>query len=445
MKIAVIGGGTAGSIAVSHLSKYFPDFELFHIYDSRLPTIGVGEGTILSFPQWLKEITDLDYPELNQQYNVTKKYGVSFENWGLDYSHFLHGFSTLGKDYAYHIAADTIVPLLQRNTESTHIDKKVIDLESTGVSVNIVFEDSTNLKVDFAIDATGFPKQIDDNYLQLSAISTNAALIRKAPPIENLEVTRAVARPHGWIFIIPLTHRTSYGYIYNSCLNTKAEITADFDRFLQQENVTEYTPGRQLNFPNFCKRKFFDGSLFTIGNAASFLEPLEATAIAATIDQINLISIWCLQLFSQQKQRCILKPQNIDTFNKFLLKYTYRLSLFVGWHYAKGSAFDTDFWHLAKSNFEQEIANSEFPEVVQKFQNYLDKSITMPHPFRKYPEFDKLCRTMETIHESDSEEVIESKIADNKRFGHWQVPNFSIIGHGIGFYPQTPLKLKQAS
>jgi tryptophan 7-halogenase len=59
MRIAVLGGGTAGFIAAAHFTKAFPRAELLHVFDSRIPTIGVGEGTTPRFPAWFEEITGL--------------------------------------------------------------------------------------------------------------------------------------------------------------------------------------------------------------------------------------------------------------------------------------------------------------------------------------------------------------------------------------------------
>lgn len=44
-------------MAAAHITKQFPQFDLYHIYDSNIPTIGVGEGTQADFPHWLKNIT----------------------------------------------------------------------------------------------------------------------------------------------------------------------------------------------------------------------------------------------------------------------------------------------------------------------------------------------------------------------------------------------------
>lgn len=432
MKIAVIGGGTAGYIAAAHLTKYFPDFELIHIFDSRIPTIGVGEGTTLEFPEWLEKITGLGYTELNQKYHVTQKFSISFENWGRDHPQYSHNFHPIGQAYAYHVAAENIVTLLQKHVTATHIDNKVIELKSNGREVEIAFEDQTNLKVDLAIDARGFPKTLNQNYLELSIIPTNAALIRQGSPVEFQTATRSIARPYGWIFVIPLTHRTSYGYIYNSSINTQEEIAADFDEFLRLENINVNNYSKQINFPRFSQRRFFDGALFTIGNAASFLEPLEATAIGAIIAQMKCISFWPLNLFIKKQQKCNLKSKELELFNNFLVKYTYKLSLFVGLHYAKGSCFNTDFWQLARDNFEREVENPQFPEVMQEFLEYLQQSYTLLHPFNKYRQFAEL-----TSEKFTSTKVARQKISESKSFAQWDRQSFAEVGHGVGYFPQS--------
>ena len=44
-----------------------------------------------------------------------------------------------------------------------------------------------------------------------------------------------------------------------------------------------WTARGTLNFPNFVRRRVFDGQVFWLGNAAGFLEPLEATAICTGV------------------------------------------------------------------------------------------------------------------------------------------------------------------
>ena len=62
-KIAVVGRGTAGSLAAASVTHLLSgqDYELHHIYDSRIPVIGVGEGSWPSLVQQLQHLTDLPH------------------------------------------------------------------------------------------------------------------------------------------------------------------------------------------------------------------------------------------------------------------------------------------------------------------------------------------------------------------------------------------------
>lgn len=444
MKIAVIGGGTAGHIAAAHITKYFPQFELYHIFDSRIPTIGVGEGTLPGFPTWLADVTGLDYPDLKNRCQITIKYGNCFENWGSKYQQFMHHFYPIGETYAYHISADQIVKILQDYISGAYIDKQVIDLKSDGITVDIAFEDNTSLQADLAIDARGFPKSFNENHLKLSLIPTNAALIRQCPGYDKRLVsvkmgeqlfqyesaTRAVARPHGWIFVIPLTHQTSYGYIYNSSINSAEEITTDFDEFLSLEGVEFTGKEKKLNFPNFTQRKLFDGAIFKLGNAASFLEPLEATAIAVTIQQMYSFSHWPLGYLSKQKQRGKLKESNIQVLNRYLLKNICKLSIFVGWHYAMGSTFDTEFWRFAKCNFQQGIKKLEYQDIFTEFEDCLKIGSEFEDPINKYDDF---LKSMTEIQAVDNE--INSAENNIKAFSQFPPQSFAEMGYGMGYFP----------
>ncbi|BAY23407.1 tryptophan halogenase [Calothrix sp. NIES-2100] len=442
MKIAVIGGGTAGYIAASHISKHFPQFDLYHIYDSNIPTIGVGEGTTPYFLEWLERITNLSYAELEKRCHVTRKFGISFENWGVEHEKFFHHFYPIGEQYSYHVSAREIVNLLQEYVCATQIDCQVTDVKSDGISVNIAFANHTNLEVDLAIDARGFPKTLDENYVKLSWIPTNAALIRQIPGandniielkigsdlLKYQSATRSIARPHGWIFTIPLTNRTSYGYIYNRNINSVSEIEADFDEFFDSEAITYAGQPKHLNFPNFTVRNCFDGALFKIGNSASFLEPLEATAIGCILKQVEAIGYWLLPAFAKLETREKLAEKDLKVFNQYFINYVYKMSLFVGWHYAMGSRFHTKFWEFAKANFYQEIENLENKKLLEEFYEVLESGSKSPHPIENFREF--------SLTVAKTEKNILSVLIEGipKLFGQWTKPSFTEVGYGIGYF-----------
>ena len=59
-------------------------------------------------------------------------------------------------------------------------------------------------------------------------------------PVLKHTYTRAIARPHGWVFVIPLTAHTSYGYIFNRDVSDLEEVEKDFDELLAQDGVAEF-------------------------------------------------------------------------------------------------------------------------------------------------------------------------------------------------------------
>src|SRR5947207_837238 len=119
MKVAVIGGGTAGHMAAAMVTRHYPEFELHHIYDPSIPIIGVGESTLIHFPPWLREITSFSEDELRERCGITRKYGITFENWGPVHETFVHYFTPADKVYGYHVSAPGIVELLRDFVNAT--------------------------------------------------------------------------------------------------------------------------------------------------------------------------------------------------------------------------------------------------------------------------------------------------------------------------------------
>ena len=91
----MIGRGTAGSLAAAAVTRLHPapDHELHHIYDSRIPTIGVGEGSWPSLVPHLQQLTNLPHETVLQFLSGTRKYGVAFEGWGVRNQDFIHYFT----------------------------------------------------------------------------------------------------------------------------------------------------------------------------------------------------------------------------------------------------------------------------------------------------------------------------------------------------------------
>ncbi len=369
-KIAVVGRGTAGSLAAASVTSLLPDgdHELHHIYDSRIPVIGVGEGSWPSLVQELQKLTDLPHETVQQRLKGTRKYGVAFEGWGRRNRDFTHYFTPQQVSYAYHLSADLMGDLLRESTRARHIDAKVLDITRVDGGALVGLEGLAPQRYDLVFDARGFPRELHpDRHIDISFIPTNTAIIRRCPAITREQLgqpvlqhtyTRAVARPHGWIFVIPLTVHTSYGYIFNRDVSSQSDVEADFDAFLEADGVTEFEQRAVIPFPNFVHRQIFDGAVARIGNAAAFMEPLEATAIVSAQLQIGMVLHIRLNRSIENLER------DAPVVNRFLVNNMLCYGLFVGWHYSCGSKYDSGFWRLARDHAWSRHRKAAAPEVA---------------------------------------------------------------------------------
>ena len=352
-KVAVIGRGTAGALAAANVTHFLKDkCELHHIYDSRIPIIGVGEGSWPALVDELQRLTKRPQETVQQQLNGTRKYGVAFEGWGARNPDFIHYFMPKHASFAYHLSADLMGEILDDSTQATHVDSNVTSIRKSDCGAIVEMEDGTSETYDLVFDARGFPKELnDDEHIHISFIPTNTAVIRRCPSIFNSKsegpvlqhtYTRAVARPHGWIFIIPLTIHTSYGYIFNGEFSSLEDVESDFDEFLESEQVPEFEKRAVLRFPNYVNRQIYNGSIVRVGNAAAFMEPLEATAIVSAQLQIGM----ALHMRINRPMESL--EGDLPVVNRFLINNMLCYGLFVGWHYCQGSEYDSDFWRYAR-------------------------------------------------------------------------------------------------
>src|SRR5258705_12478619 len=130
MRIAVLGGGTAGFIAAAHFTRHLPQAELLHVFDSRIPTIGVGEGTTPRFPMWFEEVTGLGFAHLAERCGATLKRGSRFEGWGANGADFVHRFQP-ARLFGYHFDAAAIVEVLGEHVRATRVDDRAEALRTS--------------------------------------------------------------------------------------------------------------------------------------------------------------------------------------------------------------------------------------------------------------------------------------------------------------------------
>jgi tryptophan halogenase len=421
MRVAVLGGGTAGFIAAAHLTRHLPQAELLHVFDSRIPTIGVGEGTTPRFPIWFEEVTGLGFPHLAERCGATLKNGSRYEGWGSDGIDFVHRFQPIWLT-AYHFDAAAVVQVLGEHVRATRVDARVEELHTSANGVRVRLDDDTTYFCDYVFDARGFPRdgaESSDDFIQLDWIPTGRAMIRRLRPQGLSGVSRIVARPHGWIFQIPLRDWTSCGYVFSPRISTDTEVAADLTAFLHEQGVDTWEVRGAPSFPNFLRRRMFDGRVFWGGNAASFIEPLEATTIGHAIVQIRSATRWILDV---GRGRCA-DTNEVEAFNRAMLSYVCRDSLFVAWHYACGSRWDTSFWRYARQGIERARNNDLARPYLAEMAEYVEAGRTLPG------------LTLSTYDDQERwDREVYPLLKVYRPFGNFSELNFAQVGHGIGYY-----------
>ncbi len=427
MKVAILGAGTAGYVAAAQFSQALPDAELLHVFDSQLPTIGVGEGTTPRFPGWFEDVTGLSFDTLAERCGATLKTGTRFEGWGTGGETFLNRFQPL-RLVGYHFDAASVVQVLAEHVRASRVDARVVALRRQGDGVVVQLHDSREILCDYVFDCRGFPRTTnagdgdEDEVLPLDWIPTGRAMLRRLAPGAFTGVTRAIARPHGWIFQIPLRDWTSTGYIFNPALSTDAEVDADYTAFLHEEGVAAWEPRGALPFPNFVRRQLFDGRVFRGGNAACFLEPLEATAIGSAIQHARAAAHWI-----KDHATPVGAEAEVADYNEALLTNVCRDSLFLAWHYACGSRWDTPFWQHARQGLDRARASPWAAPQLDAMKPFVAAGRKLP------PQALAQCRNQD-----EWDQQIFPLLKLFRPFGNFSELNFAQVGHGIGCYGTRP-------
>jgi tryptophan halogenase len=343
MKIAILGKGTAGSLAFNHF-RHHTDLEIDCIFDSNIKEQSVGEGSTLILPKLLDETLDLKYKDLHLIDGHYKK-GIDYINWGN--KNFFHHFPL--QTISLHFNAVKLQNLLyEKNINKVNfIDKNI--------------KNYNDVDADFIIDCRGKPKDYKD-YNKGKYIPVNAAYVVHCDWDEPLyDYTLCIARPYGWVFGIPLANRISFGYLYNENINTLKEIEKDLEIVINSYNQIPNGKVNNLKFNNYYKKINYDNKLFFNGNASFFLEPMEATSIS-TIDLIN-----------RNIYDVIYKNINYDQANKKYINWFKQTQEIITMHYYANEKYDTPFWKYAKDLATQCMLNfKEKKDIINNYENNIN-------------------------------------------------------------------------
>jgi len=319
----------------------------------RLAPVGVGESTTPLFTGLLRQL-DIDEAELIRDTGATYKLGVRFEDWRGDGSRYDNPFGTPdpvpvshapefqhlaawlvstgrpvadtlvphsafmnagsspflvgGGDlsggrggYAFHLDAARLADVLRtRACEGgvSHLEAVVDGVRrdaETGFITSLHLEGGGEIAADFFLDCSGARRHLIRKELAspwesyADTLPVDSALLLTGPVEESGAVrpyTLARAAPNGWIWEIPLWDRIGRGYVFPSGFldadGALDEARAVLREPLEAHEVVRFEPG--------AVRDPWIANCVAVGLAAGFVEPLEATAIHATIVQLYALT-----------------------------------------------------------------------------------------------------------------------------------------------------------
>ena len=317
MRVGIIGKGLAGVLTGLVWKKYFPDAEVDMYYDSSQPTEPVGSGSWPNLLQLLGDVAD-QHPTLwrtwdSMGWDSTPKTGILYEGWGKNHRWF-HEFAI--------------------NSFAMHFNPKKFqeDICSSGI-FNMIEQRVTPSDVDatYVYDCGGSPTNYEDYFILPNPL--NSVILAELPPT-NSTVTRTVATPDGWCFVIPLRSCTTLGYLYNSTC-TKTE-TAE-ENFRDLFKVAEFTGHR--SFANYCAKTPVDkeGRVFLNGNKYFFIEPMEASSITGYLVWLE----YTLQYIWGARSKEYIMENNLRKIKEN--------ANFLLYHYLHGSKYKSTFWKYVET------------------------------------------------------------------------------------------------
>lgn len=253
--------------------------------------------------------------------------------------------------YAYHLDAGLYAAYLRRYAEQRGVRR--VEGEIADVTLNsdngfieaLTLADGRRIAADFYIDCTGFASVLMERALGVGfedwshllpcdrAVAVQAENRGPLPPF-----TRAIARPHGWQWRIPLQHRSGNGYVYCSryCSDDEAA-----DLLLGNLEGEPRTEPKRLRFVPGRRREFWNRNCVAIGLSAGFLEPLESTSIFLIQDAI-------LRLMSLFPDAGCGKT-GADQFNRLTAAIYEDIRDFLVLHYHANERTDAPFWTAARN------------------------------------------------------------------------------------------------
>jgi len=220
------------------------------------------------------------------------------------------------------------------------IEDEIEDVTINDIGIDTIIGKKENYKSDFFIDCTGFKRllisklgakwQSYSKYLKLN----EAIAFPTGDTNEYTPYTTATAMSNGWMWQIPVWGRHGNGYIFDNNFINAEQAKLEVEKHLSYEIEI----GKNIKFEPGALDKPWIKNCMATGLAANFVEPLEASSIATTINQAF---VFVNHYFPDNQKE-------IERFNNRMSDIMNNIRDFICLHYIV-KRDDTDFWKNMKT------------------------------------------------------------------------------------------------
>jgi tryptophan halogenase len=338
--VIVGGGSAGWMCAAAFAKVLHPQrYSLTLVESDEIGTVGVGEATLPALRDF-NELLGLDEAQFLRETRGTFKLGIEFRDWDVPGGHYVHPFGAFGElwggvefqhfwlrarqqglgaapfeeyscavracrrnafefpragqpvsttyGHAYHFDAGLYADFLRRWARArgvTRVEGQVIDagLDGDGNIDTLTLKSGQRIDGDFFIDCSGFRSLLLGDRLKVGWEDWSHWLpcdrAWAVPCVRSEDFTpftRSSARPGGWIWRIPLQHRTGNGHVFASRYISEDEARAALLGAIDGQPLDE---PRLLRFKAGRRTQAWKGNCVALGLASGFLEPLESTSL----------------------------------------------------------------------------------------------------------------------------------------------------------------------
>lgn len=400
MKYVIVGGGTAGWMAASILSRSLNNSgcEIELIESPYTPTIGVGEATIPSIMDVL-HFLKIPAKDFIAKTNATFKLGIKFVDWHTKGEHYWHQFGLIGSKidgkefyqhwlkhnfnggkldltdfspsialakqnkffipdpkhptnlsgstYALHFDAGLVAEYLREYCKAknvkvikAHVNK--VNLTEDGRISDLSLDEGENIAGDFFIDCSGQKGLLIKDALRVGFenwqhyMPVNKAVAMQTEKMDNLP-PYTESIAHQHGWRWQIPLHNRTGNGYVYC----SDYCSDEEAIeLLKKNVIgkPITEPKIIEFTTGKREKIWYKNCLAVGLSSGFLEPLESTSI--------YLIMKVMLNFVQSIPDKNLHQGTITEFNR-LMDIEYKcIRDFIVLHYCTSNRKDSDFWNM---------------------------------------------------------------------------------------------------